>query len=103
MSRHDDSVRLRHMLDAARSAVSLVAGKSRSEVATDELAQLALARLLEHPLFRPLDSTQFHVRSTFASPLEPPEPLPRVTIPTLSGCARVPRGRLRGRRDVLPN
>ena len=47
MSRHDDAVRLRHMLDAARKAVSLVAGKSRPEVAADELAQLALARLLE--------------------------------------------------------
>jgi len=47
MSRHDDAVRLRHMLDAARKAVSLVGGKSRPEVAVDELAQLALARLLE--------------------------------------------------------
>jgi uncharacterized protein with HEPN domain len=47
MSRRDDAVRLRHMLDAARKAVSLVAGKARSEVAADELAQLALARLLE--------------------------------------------------------
>ncbi len=47
MSRHDDAVRLRHMLDAARKTVSLVAGKSRPEVAADELAQLALARLLE--------------------------------------------------------
>jgi uncharacterized protein with HEPN domain len=47
MSRHDDAVRLRHMLDAARKAGSLVAGKSRHEVAADELAQLALARLLE--------------------------------------------------------
>jgi len=47
MSRHDDAVRLRHMLDAARKAVSLVAGKARAQVAADELAQLALARLLE--------------------------------------------------------
>jgi uncharacterized protein with HEPN domain len=47
MSRHDDAVRLRHMLDAARKAVSLVAGKARPEIAADELAQLALARLLE--------------------------------------------------------
>ena len=35
------------MLDAARKAVSLVAGKSRPEVAADELARLALARLLK--------------------------------------------------------
>jgi uncharacterized protein with HEPN domain len=47
MSRHDDAVRLRHMLDAAHRAVSLVAGKSRPEVAADDLAQLALARHLE--------------------------------------------------------
>jgi uncharacterized protein with HEPN domain len=47
MSRRDDSVRLRHMLDAARKAVMLVAGKTRSQVAADEIGQLALARLLE--------------------------------------------------------
>ena len=35
------------MLDAARKAVTLVGGRSRPEVATDELSQLALARLLE--------------------------------------------------------
>jgi len=47
MSRHDDSVRLRHMLDAARKAVTLMAGKTRAQVAADEIGQLALARLLE--------------------------------------------------------
>ena len=47
MSRHDDSVRLRHMLDAARKAVTLVAGKTRSQLSADEIGQLALARLLE--------------------------------------------------------
>src|SRR5258708_20681139 len=47
MSRHDEAVRLRHMLDAARKAVALTAGKSRTEIETDEIAQLALARLLE--------------------------------------------------------
>jgi uncharacterized protein with HEPN domain len=47
MSRHDDSVRLRHMLDAARKAVALLAAKSRAQVAADEIGQLALARLLE--------------------------------------------------------
>ena len=47
MSRHDDSVRLRHMLDAARKAVALAAGKTRAQVAADEIGQLALARLLE--------------------------------------------------------
>ncbi len=47
MSRHDDSVRLRHILDAARRAVALTAGKTRGEVVADDVAQLALARLLE--------------------------------------------------------
>jgi uncharacterized protein with HEPN domain len=47
MSRHDDSVRLRHMLDAARKAVSLAAGKSAVDIKADEVTQLALARLLE--------------------------------------------------------
>jgi len=47
MSRHDDSVRLRHMLDAARKSVALLDGKSRAQVAADEIGQLALARLLE--------------------------------------------------------
>lgn len=47
MSQHDDSVRLRHLLDAARKAVALTAGRSRAQVAADEIGQLALARLLE--------------------------------------------------------
>jgi len=47
MSRHDDAVRLRHMLDAARKAVALLAGRTRAQLEGDEVAQLALARLLE--------------------------------------------------------
>jgi uncharacterized protein with HEPN domain len=47
MSRHDDAVRLRHMLDAARKALALVGYRSRAEMAADEVAQLALTRLLE--------------------------------------------------------
>ena len=35
------------MLDAARKAVALTAGKTRAQVAADEIGQLALARLLE--------------------------------------------------------
>ena len=35
------------MLDAARKAVVLAGGKSPQQVAADEIAQLALARLLE--------------------------------------------------------
>ena len=47
MSRHDEAIRLRHMLDAARKAVALTGGKSRTGIEADETAQLALARLLE--------------------------------------------------------
>jgi len=47
MSRHDDEVRLRHVLDAARKAVALTAGRTRVQLEADEIAQLALARLLE--------------------------------------------------------
>jgi uncharacterized protein with HEPN domain len=47
MSQHDDAVRLRHMLAAARRAVSLAAGRTRAQVEADEIGQLALARLLE--------------------------------------------------------
>jgi uncharacterized protein with HEPN domain len=47
MSRHDDEVRLRHILDAAFKAVSLTTGKTRAQFEADEIGQLALARLLE--------------------------------------------------------
>jgi len=47
MSQHDDAVRLRHMLDASRKAVALLAGRRRAQLEDDEIAQLALARLLE--------------------------------------------------------
>ena len=47
MSQHDDAVRLRHMLEAAGKAVALLAGRRRAQLEGDEVAQLALARLLE--------------------------------------------------------
>ena len=47
MSRHSDLVRLRHMLDHAREAASLVAGKSRTDLANTRLLQLGLVRLVE--------------------------------------------------------
>ena len=47
MSKHDDSVRLRHMLDAARRAVKFVKGRTRADLDTDEQLALALTRLLE--------------------------------------------------------
>lgn len=47
MSRHDDAVRLKHMLDHAREAVALVDGKTPQDIEFDRVTQLALTRLLE--------------------------------------------------------
>ena len=47
MSRHDDAIRLRHMLDHAREVVALSAGKSRQDLNSERMLDLALARLLE--------------------------------------------------------
>jgi hypothetical protein len=46
MSRHDPSVRLRHMLDYAREAYALVQTRSRKQLDEDRLFNLALVRLL---------------------------------------------------------
>jgi len=46
--RHEgDAVRLRHVIDAAEKAVTFVAGRSRSDLSSDEMLGLALVRLLE--------------------------------------------------------
>ena len=42
-----DAVRLRHIRDAARDAVSFVEGKSRADLGSNEMLSLALVRLLE--------------------------------------------------------
>jgi uncharacterized protein with HEPN domain len=47
MSKHESRVRLRHMLDYAREALALSRGKSRADLDTDRLLNLALTRLLE--------------------------------------------------------
>jgi len=47
MSKHESHVRLRHMLDYAREALVLSRGKSRADLDTDRLLNLALTRLLE--------------------------------------------------------
>ena len=47
MTRHDDTVRLRHMLDHAREAAELVQDKSRGELDADCVLSLALVHLLE--------------------------------------------------------
>lgn len=46
MSKHD-LVRLRHMLDAAREAVSFSAGRSRSDLDSDRMLVLSLVKCLE--------------------------------------------------------
>ena len=43
----DDSVRVRHILDAAREAVAFSHGRSRADLDTDRKLNLSLVRLLE--------------------------------------------------------
>ena len=47
MSRRDDSVSLRHMLDHAREATQLVRDRSRPDLDADRTLALALTRLME--------------------------------------------------------
>ncbi len=47
MSQHDSLVALRHMLDHAQEAVALARGRSRADLDSDRLLQLALTRLVE--------------------------------------------------------
>jgi len=47
MTRHEDLVRLRHMLEHAREAVAMVAGKERERLRSERMLELALVRLIE--------------------------------------------------------
>jgi uncharacterized protein with HEPN domain len=47
MSQGDDAVPMRHMLDHAREACALVAGRKPVDIHADRLLQLALTRLVE--------------------------------------------------------
>ena len=47
MSRHDEAVYLKHMLDYAAEAHSLAVGRSRADLDSDRLYMLATTRLLE--------------------------------------------------------
>lgn len=47
MSRADDRVPLRHMLDHAREAVTMAGGRQRADLDNDRLFSLAVTRLLE--------------------------------------------------------
>lgn len=47
MSRHDPLVRVHHMLDHAREAVDMVRERTRHDLETDRMLNLALVRLME--------------------------------------------------------
>lgn len=47
MSQHDPLVALRHMLDHASEAIGLARGKTRQDLDSDRVFQLALTRLVE--------------------------------------------------------
>lgn len=47
MSRQDDQIRIRQMLDYARQAILMTHGRKRSELDSDFMFQLALTRLIE--------------------------------------------------------
>ena len=47
MSRRDDSVPMRHMLDHAREALAMVGGRSRQDLDADRMLQLSLTHLVE--------------------------------------------------------
>ncbi len=47
MTDHDDKVRLRHMLDHAQEAISMVGERQRQDLGQDRMLELALVRLIE--------------------------------------------------------
>ena len=47
MTRHDDNIRLRHMLDHTREAVDIARIRDRKDLETDRLLELGLVRLVE--------------------------------------------------------
>ncbi len=47
MKRPDDETRLRHMLDAARTAIEFAGGRTGNDLITDKMLDLSLTRLLE--------------------------------------------------------
>jgi uncharacterized protein with HEPN domain len=47
MPKHDDTVYFKHMLDHAREAVDIIAGKTIENLRSDRILELALIRLVE--------------------------------------------------------
>jgi uncharacterized protein with HEPN domain len=46
MTQHDPTLRIRHMLDHAKEAVDLLAGKEKAALGSDRVLQLVLVRLV---------------------------------------------------------
>ena len=47
MTQHDPTLRMRHMLDHAKEAVDLLAGKEKAELSRNRVLELALVQRLE--------------------------------------------------------
>lgn len=47
MTRHDDATRLRHMLDSAREALAMAQDRTRADLDSNRMLELALVRLVE--------------------------------------------------------
>jgi uncharacterized protein with HEPN domain len=47
MTQHNDMIRLRHVLDHAKEALDLIAGKDKTELQHNRVLELALIRLVE--------------------------------------------------------
>ena len=47
MTQHNDMIRLQHMLDHAKEAADLIAGKDKTELQHNRVLELALIRLVE--------------------------------------------------------
>jgi len=69
MPRRDDSVPMRHMLDHSREAAAMVTGRTRQDLDTDRMLQLAVCHLIE-------------IVGEAAS---------RVTLPARDRCPEIPR------------
>ena len=47
MTRHEEGIRLRHMLDYAKEAIAMAAGRKRQDLDSDRMLQLSLTHLVE--------------------------------------------------------
>ena len=47
MTQHEDRIRLQHMLDHSREAVSMIEGKEKMDLKRERMLELSLVRLVE--------------------------------------------------------